>query len=246
MKLPRFWQLLPDEIKARFGQKRSGKQRAMVADGHLLLVLHKVPQSGKREREGVFFWRKPDGAWESDRGGGYLRVVEHVEEYDAAEVALSREYEQVKNAEDCFALLEKIGPLHHAARSLHATLQAAREGIPHDRDLIDLRDWAYDLERTLELLYADTKNAMDFRIARQAEEEARLSVQSVKLANRLNVLAAIFFPLTALASIFGMNLRSGLEDSPTWMFWLILFAGVLFGAGLSWWVVSLTQMRQPK
>jgi hypothetical protein len=43
MKLPQTWNL-PVEIKQRFGQKRSGKQRAMLADGHLLLVLHKAPQ----------------------------------------------------------------------------------------------------------------------------------------------------------------------------------------------------------
>ena len=68
IKLSPFWQHLPAEIKERFGQKRSGRQRAMVAEDHLLLVLHKVPQPGKREREGIFFWRKPDGSWDSSQG----------------------------------------------------------------------------------------------------------------------------------------------------------------------------------
>ena len=44
-------------------------------------------------------------------------------------------------------------------------------------DIIDLRDWAYDLERTLELLQADTKHALD--------------LHSVQVANRLNVLAGV-------------------------------------------------------
>lgn len=118
-------------------------------------------------------------------------------------------------------ILENVGPLHHAARNLHATLQAAREAIPEDRDLIDLRDWAYDLERTLDLLQRNTQHALDFH--------------SVQVANRLNVLAAIFFPVTAIASVFGMNLVSGFEGSSTLVFWSVLLVGIALGFVTSWW-----------
>lgn len=52
-----------------------------------------------------------------------------------------------------------------------ATLQAAREAISDDRNVSDLRDPAYDLERTPDLLYMDTKDALDYNIARKAEED---------------------------------------------------------------------------
>ncbi len=246
LKLPHFWPQIPNEIKARFGQKHSGRQRAMAAEGHLLLVLHKAPRPGSRERQGVFFWRKPDGSWDSSQGGGLLRLTEHVDEYELAEAKLSREYEHAKEAEDYFQILAQVAPLHHAAKSLHHTLQAAREAIPDDRDLIDLRDEAYDLERTLDLLYLDAKNALDFYIAKQSEAEARLSMRSIEIANRLNVLAAIFFPLTALASIFGMNLHSGVENSPIWTFWAVLLVGVVLGLVMSWWALRGAQNQKAK
>ncbi|MBP0016984.1 MAG: hypothetical protein J7647_05420 [Cyanobacteria bacterium SBLK] len=109
--------------------------------------------------------------------------------------------------------MEDIAPLGLATKNLYATWQAAGEGIGSDRDIIDLRDWAYDLERTLDLLYENAKNAVDYRIAQQAEQQTQLSLESVKVGYRLNLLATIFFPLTAISCVFGMNLTNGLENS---------------------------------
>lgn len=237
-RLPSIWDL-PEEIKNRFGQKSAGRQRAMLAQGHLLLVLHKAPKPEQQDRESVFFWRKPDGEWEySEKGAGLFSLRKHIEEFSVAAEKFNKEYKQAQTAEDYFQILEDMTPLHHTAKNLHATLQAAREGIPEDQDIIDLRDWAYNLERTLDLLYMNTKNALDFSIARKAEEQARSGQQSVQTAHRLNILAAIFFPLTAIASVFGMNLRSGLENTPTLLFWLIFLAGVMLGFFTRQWVLK--------
>lgn len=46
-------------------------------------------------------------------------------------------------------------------------------------------------------------------------------------------MAAVFLPLTAVASVFGMNLRSGLEESPAWIFWLVLVGGIAAGLFVS-------------
>ena len=237
MKLPHFWQHLPDEIKARFGRKRPGRQRSMAAEGHLLLILHRAPGADQRDREPVFFWRKPDGAWDAGDRGGITRLMDHIQEFDAAEAEIAKEYEQATDARDYFVILEKVAPLRHTARNLLNTLQAAREAVPEERNLIDARDWAYEVERALDLLYTDTQNALDFHVAMHSEEETRLSLESIRVANRLNILAAIFLPLTAVAGIFGMNIRSGLEGSPTWAFWLVLACGVLLGIGISCWAV---------
>jgi hypothetical protein len=243
IRLPHFAQDLPQAIKGRLGQKGVGKQRAMIADGHLLLVLHRPPQPGTREREGAFFWRKPDGAWIAVQGEGLTRLGQHLDEFEKVEATLSQDYSRAQNAEDYFRILEQAAALLHTTKSLHATLQAAREGIPQDRNLIDVRDRAYDLERTMDLLYTHTKNALDFQLARQSENQSRISAQSVNLANRLNVLAAVFFPLMALSGVFGMNLSSALEQASGGAFWMVLIAGIFLGFVLCWWVLRGIPVR---
>ena len=80
-----------------------------------------------------------------------------------------------------------------------------------DRKVLNYRDRAYALSRQAEILQADAKVALDYRIARQAEEQSRSSRQMAIAAHRLNLLAAFFFPIATLSAIFGMELRSGLE-----------------------------------
>ncbi|MDB9311557.1 CorA family divalent cation transporter [Spirulina sp. CS-785/01] len=235
-KLPPSWSL-PETIKQRFGERSAGKQRAMEAEGHLLLVLHHAPQPHQRDRKIVFFWRKPDGSWEASIGKKGLQPLnKHIKAYNQAEIELQQQYENAQDAEDYFTLLEEMIALRRASKNLHMTLQTAREEIPQDRDIIDLRDWAYEIERSLDLLYENTKNALDFRIAQRAEEQTRLSLKSVESGNRLNILAAIFLPLTALASVFGMNLNSGLEENAILSFWSIFFLGMVFGFFVFRWV----------
>lgn len=238
MKLPLTWNL-PVNISNRLGQKSFGKQRAIVAEEHLLLVLHKAPEPGDRDRETVLFWRKPDGRWECSKGGVALQqLTHHIKEYDLAEDKLNQAYNNAQTAEDYFTLLEAITPLQLAIENLHTTLQTAREAIPQDRDLIDFRDWAYEIERTLDILYINTKNALDFKVAKETES-------STKAAHRLNILASIFFPLTAISCVFGMNLTSGLESQSILFFWIIFLAGIWLGLVVRQWVLTgtISQLR---
>ncbi|MEB3281457.1 MAG: CorA family divalent cation transporter [Lyngbya sp.] len=238
MKLPPTW-AIPESIRDRLGQKSAGKQRAMVSSGHLLLVLHQAPQPGSREREAVFFWRQPDGRWEASLGGvGFQRLIQQIKAYSLAEENLTDQYFQAQSSEDYFHILENLAPLQRATKNLHATLQSAREAIPNDRDLIDLRDAAYETERTLDLLYQNTKNALDFAMAKKSEEQAKLSLESVRSAHRLNLLAAIFFPLTAISCVFGMNLPTGLETQSPALFWIVFFGGIFLGFMVRNWVLT--------
>ena len=75
--LPPTWDV-PAEFRERLGEK-VGRQRAMLADGHLLLVLHRPPKGNDPERTGRVFWRKPDGAWQSsDLGNGVAALSRHL------------------------------------------------------------------------------------------------------------------------------------------------------------------------
>ena len=141
--------------------------------------------------------------------------------------------ESAVTASDYFAVLEGIAPLDRATSNLAATLQSAREAFPEAHELISLRDEASDVERAAELLQKGAKNALDFHIARQNEEQSRLAFEAARAGNRLNVIAAIFLPLTAITGVFGMNLPSGLENSPPALFWTVFALATAFGLILS-------------
>ena len=70
---------------------------------------------------------------------------------------------------------------------------------------------------------------MDYQIAKQAQEQARAGQEMAEIGHKLNLLAAIFLPLTAITSVFGMTLRSGLEEFPPWLFWTVFASGLCLG-----------------
>lgn len=210
--LPPTWEV-PQEFRNRLG-KQVGRQRAMVADGHLLLILHQPPASEHVKRVGRYFWRKPDGSWvSSDLGHGPRALGRHLDEYAEVLEKYDKQEEEAAGAEDYFAVLEALGPVHRSVRHLHQTLQEARKAVPKARDLIDFRDRAYEIERTAELLYSETHNGLNFTMARQSEQQAKNSRRMAVSAYRLNLLAAFFFPLATLAALFGVNLEHGFENA---------------------------------
>ena len=139
--------------------------------------------------------------------------------------------EQHKGSTDLFAILRAAAPLQRASRHLLATLQEARELLVDDPVAIDARDTAGGLVRAVELLHNETRSALDLEIALQNEQQSK-SAQEMTLADhRLNLLAAVFFPLVTLTGIFGMNLNSGLVEAigERNAFWTVLGVGSLVG-----------------
>jgi hypothetical protein len=231
MNFPHGWEL-PEAISNRLGES-SGRQRAIVEEGHLLLVLHKPPGAAGAKREGVFFWRMPDGEWKcSDGRGGVAPLRTHLETYVATLQKLEDAYEHATGATEYFEVLEAVVPLHRSAKNQYAALQSAREELPDAREIITLRDLAGDAERAADLLHTDAKNALDYRIARQAEEQSQLSNELSEAGHRLNLLAALFLPLSVIGGAFGSSLKSGLEDSGPWLFWALLSAALIAGLAL--------------
>ncbi len=231
MILPHGWQL-PESVTERLGES-VGRQRAIVEDGHLLLVLHKLPSAEGSKRQGLLFWRNPEGEWKSSEGRegvGALRT--HLEAYSKTLEALDEAYEKVQNAHDLFVILESAVPISRSAKNQATALQTARESLPDAREIITLRDTASDIERAAELVYTDAKNALDYQIARQGEEQARLGQELNEAGHRLNLLAALFLPLSVVGGLFANSLKTGLEDAPFWVFWAMLIGALLLGFAL--------------
>lgn len=212
--LPAVWNV-PEKFRERIGDQ-VGRQRAMTAEGHLLLVLHDIPSPEDVTRSGRFFWRQPDGVWSSGTlGSGPQAIKKHLEEYDQLVNRFEEQDEKAINASEYFAVIYGLAPIHRSARNMHLALQQARELCPEDRDIINFRDSAYRIERTAELLMSDAKASLDYLIARRTEEQADSSHRMAVSSHRLNILAAFFFPMVTLSTLFGVNLKHGLEEAQT-------------------------------
>ena len=245
MIIPPAWKI-SDAIRIRLGQSSYGRQRAIVEEGHLLLVLHKAPGPDDRSREGALFWRNPAGEWHYNRGGsGTGGLKRHVQSFAEIEAKLSADYEKAADINMLFDLLETLTPLVRAARNMHQALQTAREAVKGDTFLIEMRDLAYEVERNFELLCEDVRNAIQHRTARKAEEQARLSEQALHASHRLNILAALFFPLMAVAGLFGMNLSHGFSEHRPAVFWLVVVISCALGFGIKSWVLGKSKRAAP-
>ena len=231
-KLPVAWEV-PQVFRDRLGT-RAGRQRPMVAEGHLLLVLHAPPEPDQTTRVGRFFWRSPAGKWVSNEfGTGVNALNKHLDEYEDAVLRLDRDEEEASTASEYFEILDQLTPLHRATRNLYDTLQEARKTCPEVRELIDERDRAYGIDRTADLLFTATKNSLDILVARQAETQSQASQRMARAAHRLNVLAAFFFPIVTLTAIFGANLTSGLENRSPVVFFGVILLGLALGIVLT-------------
>ena len=235
--IPNLWATIPEAIRNRVGRE-AGPQRAMFEDGHLLVILHKMPGPHDVSRRPALFWRQPDGAWKSTpENGSGLALQNHLTGYAARLDELDKEEHAAKTAVEYHQVLEAIAPVLRSARGLHRAMQQAREFVKADRDLINLRDQAASIERTAELLLQDAQFGLNFTVAKQAEAQAQSAKIMANTSHRLNVMAALFLPLTALTGLFSMYVRADVADTPT-NFWLIAAAGVGVGLVMSLFVVA--------
>ncbi len=227
--IPDAWQV-PASIRQRVGVQ-AGRQRAIVEEGHLLLILHELPKENEITRAAKLFWRAPDGAWRATGAGqssGLPVLKRHLDALRGALQQLDARVDAGKSAQDFFSVLNEATPLQRTSRNTHKALQEARDGVD-DKEIISLRDTAGELERAAELLVGDARNALDFTVAKNAEAQAASGAQAVEAQHRLNLLAALFFPVTAIGSILGINLHTGLEGAPPVLFWIVLVLAFAVG-----------------
>jgi len=115
MLLPSSWDL-PQVFRERLGRE-AGRQRAMYADGHLLVILHGPPKPGDSRRAGRFFWRNPEGYWKSVTERGAVKSLEtHIEDYEAAVDRLESREHEAASAARYLEVLDALTPLHRSAR----------------------------------------------------------------------------------------------------------------------------------
>lgn len=238
MIIPPNW-TLPEAIKNRLGQNTYGRQRVIAEEGHVLLVLHQPPGADDSKREGVLFWRSPNGDWQASKGGsGPGSLKRHIQSFAEMEPTLAAQFESAKDIKELFDLVEALTPLARSARNLHGAVQDAREVIKGDPFIIEMRDLAYDAERNIDLLLEDVRLGIQYRTAREEEKQAKAGQEALRASHRLNVLAALFLPVTAFASIFGMNFVHPLDDKNTGYWWAVLATGIVVGLGVKSWVTA--------
>ena len=233
--IPANWSDFPTAFQRRLGQS-VGRQRLMTENGHMLLLLHRPPKAHEERRTGHVFWRRPDGTWLANIFVGEAKpLFQHVDAYRKRVEFFEEQEAKADNSADYFAVLEGVSPLYRAIKHLHEVLQQAREAAPMDRELIELRDQAYGLERSAELLYTESKHALDFMAARQAEVMAASSHNMALASHRLNVLVAFFFPISILTTLVGISYHDVVEGTYSLsMFTGVLLLGILLGGGITW------------
>lgn len=234
------WPLSPS-IEHRLGSSY-GAQRALSADGQVLLILHAPPKPG-HPRDHEVFLRLPDGnaqtgaRWMYEgQDGGMPKLMRLLDRYAEVLDGLETQLETASNTHALFEIIGPCIPLARASANMQNALQAARDAAPEDLALIDQRDRAVEIARGFELLLADARMELDYRMAEATEAQTR-ATQEVTLAQRkLNVIAALTFPLMAIGAAMGMNLHSGVEAVHGGVFWAVIGAGLVLGLLIKRWV----------
>lgn len=231
--VPANWEL-PDIFRERLGTS-AGRQRLMIDNQQFLIVAHEVPKADENDRRGVLFWRDERGEWRASNGDpGKVGLDNLLNIYAKSLDDFDRKEASAQRADEYWPILDGMAPVVRSVRHLLEVLEQARQAFPKVRELIDYRDRAYELTRTAELLYSDAKNAMDVAVVRRAEQQSEASRQQASAAHRLNQLAALFFPLATLGSVFGTTFTENWSWSQTPVAFLSFLAlGLLTGLGLA-------------
>jgi Mg2+ and Co2+ transporter CorA len=227
--IPKAWNI-PQIFKNRLGQD-VGRQRLMSEEGHLLAVVHEMPKKeDKGIRKPVLFWVNDSEDWKSmPRSGGKSAMKQHVQDYLDKALALDLQLEKMggESVEDIHEVIDSATPLLRAVRNMASVMKDLRIALPNDRDVLAIRDMSVEAERATDLLLADAKSSLDFLIAKNASRQAIEAQKAANEARKLNRLAALFFPLVTLASLFGINAPREVFSYPGTV-WVIII-GLLLG-----------------
>lgn len=237
MSRPKYKWDLHEGIKARLSDACYGRQRTIFAGGQLLLILHEPPKCNEKQRKESVFLREIDGEWwHNGQRKCESMLPDLLEAYRSAFEEHEQRYEAAKTADELFLTMESLNPLLRAAKNMDMAIQSARELISDDKFILRLRDDANEIVRNFELLSEEMKLALDYRIAKNAESQIVEAQKMAKAQHKLNLMAAITFPVMAMSSLFGMNLTNGFENGQVALFWGVLAIGFAAGGYALKWI----------
>ena len=234
--IPKAWDI-PEVFRNRMGQD-VGRQRLMNEAGHHLVVMHELPERGdKGIRKPALFWVNDMDEWKSmPSSGGRSALKQLVQDYHDKVMELEATLTKMngeETAEKVHDVIDQAAPLYRAVRNVAAVMQELRTTLNSDREVLIIRDTALAAELSTDLLLADAKSTLDYVTAKNAMIQAKESKKAAREAQKLNRLAALFFPLVTLASLFGMNPPSEvLEHGGVYV---VIVLGLLMGSFL--WVI---------
>ena len=108
--VPPNWRL-PEAIFERLGCG-AGPQRAMREDGHLLIILHQIPELNERTRKPALFWRHPNGHWENSFDAtGVKALWKLMLDYEARIESLDDVENNAQSALEFHTVLEALTPI---------------------------------------------------------------------------------------------------------------------------------------
>jgi hypothetical protein len=186
------------------------------------------------------FLRQLDGKWlHKGLDHGERALAAFLDNYRALLDTQETRFEKATDIDVLYAVIDSLIPLARSTANTKLALQSAREALANDAFIITMRDRSVDIARGFELLLADARLALEYRVARSAEEQIRAAEIGNRAQQKLNILAAIAFPIMTVSAVFGTNLRSGLENMPILAFWLVFAGGLALGLFVRRWVSEI-------
>jgi len=231
--IPKAWEI-PEIFRRRMGLE-VGRQRLMNEEGHHLAVLHELPTTGDRGvRQPALFWINDKAEWKSmPNSGGRSAMKQLVQDYYDKVMQLDIDLTAISGddaAEEVHGVIDQAAPLARAIRNVAIVMEELRLVLPSDREVLIIRDIAVAAERSGDLLLNDAKSTLDYVTAKNAMIQAKEAKTAAKEAQKLNRLAALFFPLVTLASLFGMNAPAKVMKEGS--VYIVVIIGLLMGAML--------------
>ena len=235
------WEL-PKSIEKRISPLTFGRQRIIYKENHLLIILHEIPKEHQRYRSHVVLYRHEQGEYLCNgQNEGKKALKDLIKRYEVKLEELDKAYENANSSTELFKILGELVPINRAAKNMAEVLQDAFEATQDDDFLLEMRDYSTVVKRSYEILLDHTKLALDFQTARSNEEQSEKANEALIAQHRLNILAALFFPITAVATIFGMNLTHGYEEGHPILFWLVLIIGIAMGIIIKTWMLRMKE-----
>lgn len=230
---------LPEGIRQMLGNNAGQRQRYIEHNGLHALVLHRPPRRGDKTRDALFFWKTTEGGWQNSSDTSGLGLARRTAtDYEKRVAELDTHYEKADgDLRAHFGILGDLAPFSRALSNASVVLQTARDHCKNDGEIAEIADLVYACHRSAELLQTDLHHSIEHLRAEQQERLASASDRALRSSQRLNILTAIFLPVTAITGVFGMNLHSGFEDHKN-MFVMVFASGLLVGLGFCMWILT--------